>query len=176
MTLREFLALAGDYNISAAGCTAQALLETGFFRSALMVGHRNYWGIKCTRRWTNAGGTCWSAKTREEYASGDAVIVAGFAHYDTDDEAFAEYEGLIQRLYPVCRDNLDNVWLYLSGLAGKWATDRRYLPKLAQLVCVSVAPEMGLSKDDLTAEYSAALARGLKGEKAAIIGEVLRRV
>ena len=172
MDAGAFHALALGYRVNALACTAQAVLETGRFSSIPMSIHRNYWGIKCTGRWKRLGGGCFDARTWEDLPSGPETKVAGFAHYDTNEGAFTAYEDLITRLYPVCRDNVDNVWMFLSGLAGKWATDKKYLPKLSKIV-LDIGPGLGYSKDALATAFNVAIERGLSGDKLKAIEEAL---
>ena len=98
--------------------------------------------------------------------------MCGFASYRSNEEAFKAYEDLITRLYPVCRDNPDSVWMFLSGLAGKWATDKKYLPKLSKIV-LDIGPGLGYSKDALATAFNVAIKRGLSGDKLKAVGEVL---
>lgn len=172
MDARAFHAMALGYRVNALACTAQAVLETGRFSSVPMTIHRNHWGIKCTGRWKRLGGKCFDARTWEDLPSGPETKPAGFASYRSNEEAFTAYEDLITRLYPVCRDNADNVWMFLSGLAGKWATDRKYLPKLSKIV-LEIGPELGYSKDALVTAFNVAVERGLSGDKLNQIGEAL---
>ena len=175
MDARAFHAMALGYRVNALACTAQAVLETGRFSSIPMSIHRNYWGIKCTRRWIRSGGGCFDARTWEDTKLGAETRVCGFASYRSNEEAFKAYEDLINRLYPVCRDNPDNVWMFLSGLAGKWATDKKYLPKLSKLV-LDIGPGLGYSRESLITAFNIAIERGLMGDKLKAIGEWMRSI
>jgi len=172
MDARAFHAMALGYRVNALACTAQAVLETGRFPSIPMTIHRNHWGIKCTGRWKRLGGKCFDARTWEDLPSGPETKPAGFASYRNNEEAFTAYEDLIARLYPVCRDNTDDVWMFLSGLAGKWATDKKYLPKLSKIV-LEIGPELGYPRDALVTAFNVAVERGLSGDKLKQIGEAL---
>lgn len=62
--------------------------------------------------------------------------------------------------------------MFLSGLAGKWATDKKYLPKLSKIV-LDIGPGLGYSKDALATAFNIAVGLGLSGDKLKAIGEAL---
>jgi hypothetical protein len=48
---------------------------------------------------------------------------------------------LIHLFYPVSKANADNVWGYIAGLQGKWATSPYYYQGLTRMV-VRLAPDL----------------------------------
>jgi flagellum-specific peptidoglycan hydrolase FlgJ len=106
--------------------TGQAALESNWFRSALGLSARNYWGIKATPSWS---GAVWHGQTQEYVDSGFHTSVQGFRAYPTTKDGVHDYLSLLARRYgnPL---NQPKFAVFLDSLQGKWATDPVYANKV----------------------------------------------
>ncbi|MDI9393760.1 MAG: D-Ala-D-Ala carboxypeptidase family metallohydrolase [Synergistota bacterium] len=155
LTIQEVYTAAQKHPVNPLAVAVQTYHETGNYQ------HYRDWnigGIKCTGSWVRKGRKCWNGKTEEYYGEGYASVSAGFRSYDSLEDFFADYADLIARLYPKCRDNLDNVFAYFAGLHGKWATDPAYFKSLVRLL-LQLAPDL-VEFWDPGAELEEALKRG----------------
>ena len=104
---------------------AQAILETGWGKSVLMMKTKGIFGIKATPSWK---GKVYSSSTREYY-NGYVTVKDTFRAYDTYEESISDYFNLIlnNERYHNALDK-DNANDCIVGIySGGYATDPSYI-------------------------------------------------
>jgi len=132
--------------LNALGVTAQTSHETGHYVHTCGHGNYNLGGIKCSKNWLD-GRIPWSTRKcvnlqTQEYSGGQfADYKLSFRFYDSLETYLKDHARLIHLFYPVSKANVDNVWGYIAGLQGKWATSPYYYQGLTRMV-VRLAPDL----------------------------------
>lgn len=132
--------------LNALGVTAQTSHETGHYVHTCGKGNFNLGGIKCSQNWLD-GRIPWSTRKcvnlqTQEYSGGQfSDYKLAFRFYDSLETYLKDHARLIHLFYPVSKANADNVWGYIAGLQGKWATSPYYYQGLTRMV-VRLAPDL----------------------------------
>lgn len=112
--------------------TAQAILETGFFKS---MPYNNIFGIKATKKDIEQK-KYFITKTTEYNQNQKQRLNLAFRKFNTINEAINRYYEIIKKNFPFAYKNKNNRYLYISGLTDyfpKYATDPYYKKKILKL-------------------------------------------
>lgn len=124
-----------------AGVTvAQAALESNWGESQLSKAANNYFGIKA-----HGKHAVMEFRTCEFGATGETMVIAKFAAYDSMEECFECRDSLITKgaVYADARAARNDIERFVSALGKHWATDPKYAEKVLR-----VYRECGLEKLD----------------------------
>ena len=146
MEPRDFYNLARNYpGINAFAATVQSAVETGHWTSYLWVNAYNGAGIKAQASWRSSGRPYIRVSSPESVGGKYIMRESFFRFYSSPEEFVRDYRLKIIQDYPRSAASADNMWGYFAGLyngrLGYWATDHKYLHKLASKA-VQLAPEL----------------------------------
>ena len=110
---------------------AQAILETGWGKSSLMMKANAIYGIKATTNWN---GKVYNSKTNEVYDGKVYNIVACFRAYNSLEESIADYFNLICSNYRKALATNSAYDCITAIKNGGYATDPQYVAKVMSII------------------------------------------
>jgi len=78
---------------------AQACVETGYGKSALMMANNAPFGVKATETWLKNGGKAYNSKTGEVVSNQNVTIVAAFRAYNSLADGVADHANILKLAY-----------------------------------------------------------------------------
>ena len=141
MTNQEFIKLIGEKiqlenakrgnPIFSSVAIAQAILETGWGKSSLMMKANAIYGIKATSNWN---GKVYNSKTNEVYDGKVYNIVSCFRAYNSLEESIADYFNLICTNYRKALVTNSPLECIQAIKNGGYATDPQYVNKIMSII------------------------------------------
>ena len=141
MTNQEFIKLIGEKiqsenakrgnPIFSSVAIAQAILETGWGKSVLMMKANAIYGIKATTNWN---GKVYNSKTNEVYDGKVYNIVACFRAYNNLEESIGDYFDLICGNYRKALATNSPLECIQEIKNGGYATDPQYVNKIMSII------------------------------------------
>jgi flagellar protein FlgJ len=128
-----------DYRVPVSVSIAQAILESGWGRSALAVNDHNYFGIKCFGTPGPIAIGCRSYPTRECDARGCHPTTAQFRVYRSETDSFRDHGRFLangRRYAAAFRYTADPARFTAEIHRAGYATDPAYTQKLLRLIAV----------------------------------------
>lgn len=112
---------------------AQAILETGWGTSSLMIKANALFGIKATSTWQ---GKVFNSKTKEVYSGNTVIVDACFRAYDSISQSVKDYFDLIclNQRYRKALTTLNAKDCITEIKNGGYATDPEYVNKIMNII------------------------------------------